>query len=378
MNARDTNAAVPMRRLSMAAALAALLCAASAWAAPVVFQKSPKPAGDGVRDVSLDDYRAHLETLGALVEQCAQARNKQVCDPKQVGPDDRVPWTVNGKTEQRRIGLAWLRKLIASAQEPDKADADFEARKKQAIKNHEAVLPATTGDLLKNAEQRLKDDAKESEGAAAVPPSWDAEQSALKAVLAGKEFRGLQGETAKDSFLEKLSRWLNNLFSGASKMRVTAPWLGRTIVVGFVVLVCVGLVWGLLQFERRWRVRLIPEGEGIAPGAPSARDWQVWLEDARRSAAEGHWREAIHFVYWAAIARLEQKRLWPADKARTPREYLALVADEDGRKTGLTQLTRSFERTWYGGRAAGKGDYEHAEMLATGLIGQSGKAGGAR
>ena len=368
--------ATAMRRLGWAVGLAAVLCAGMGWAAALPLQKPPAPSGNGWRDSTMEGYRQHLAKLGTLVEACAKARNKEACDPKQVGPDDRVPWTVNGHAEQRMIRLAWLRNLLLSAQTPDKPDAEFEAKKKAAEKKDEGVTPATTGELLKDAEQRLKDDAAESEGGAAKPVDWAVERATLGRVLAGKEFRGLKGETASDKFLEKLSRWLNSLFAGVSKLRITAPWLGRTIVVGFVVVVCVGLVWGLLQFERRWRVRLVPEGEGAAAGAPSARDWQKWLEDARRAAAEGRWREAIHFVYWAAISRLEQKRLWPADKARTPREYLALVGEDDGRKAGLTQLTRSFERTWYGGRAASQSEYENAEALATALIGQGGGPGG--
>ena len=69
-----------------------------------------------------------------------------------------------------------------------------------------------------------------------------------------------------------------------------------------------------------------------------------------------------------AISRLESKRLWPADRARTPREYLALVAPEDPRRDSLAALTRSFERTWYGGREAGEEDYRAAESLASGLV----------
>ena len=42
------------------------------------------------------------------------------------------------------------------------------------------------------------------------------------------------------------------------------------------------------------------------------------------------------------------------DRPRTPREYLALMAPDDGRKPGLGTLTQTFERTWYGGRAAGE------------------------
>jgi hypothetical protein len=153
------------------------------------------------------------------------------------------------------------------------------------------------------------------------------------------------------------------------------------IVWGFILASCVGLAWGLLQLERRWRIRLVPESDGPAAGAASARDWQLWLADARRAAAAGEWREAIHFVYWAAISRLESRlgsgRLWPADRARTPREYLALVAADDPRRAGLATLTGSFERTWYGGRTAGESDYLQAEKLADGLIAGNGSAGAA-
>ena len=69
--------------------------------------------------------------------------------------------------------------------------------------------------------------------------------------------------------------------------------------------------------------------------------------------------------------------LWPADRARTPREYLALVAAEDPRKPSLAKLTGSFERIWYGGRPAGESDYRSAEQLATVLISGSAATGGA-
>jgi hypothetical protein len=197
----------------------------------------------------------------------------------------------------------------------------------------------------------------------------------MKQVLAGRDFRNLETSTARDTFLEKLGEWLNRLWESAAGLQARAAWVGRVIVWGFILTVCVGLAWGLLQLERRWRIRLVPESDGPAAGTASARDWQLWLADARRAASAGQWREAIHFVYWATISRLESKRLWPADRARTPREYLALVAAEDPRKAGLAMLTGSFERTWYGGRAADKSDYSQAETLADGLISGNGATG---
>jgi hypothetical protein len=44
------------------------------------------------------------------------------------------------------------------------------------------------------------------------------------------------------------------------------------------------------------------------------------------------------------------------------------VADSDPRHPGMTALTRSFERTWYGGRPATESDYLRAEELASALI----------
>jgi hypothetical protein len=202
----------------------------------------------------------------------------------------------------------------------------------------------------------------------------------MREVLAGKDFRNLQQSTVRDSILEKFGTWLRRLFASAANLKSHSAWVGRTIVWGFILGVCVALGYSLMRLERRWRVRLTPEDDWRpAPGAASARDWQLWLEDARKAAASGAWREAIHFLYWASISRLESRRFWPADRARTPREYLALVAEEDPRRPGLSQLTGTFERFWYGGRAASESDYKNAESLATTLIsGGAPSEGGAR
>jgi len=237
--------------------------------------------------------------------------------------------------------------------------------------------PPTTSQLLEAARIRLAGDLAQAGASAALPTAHAAEREAMKQVLAGRDFRNIEEPAARNRFLEQIGDWLNRLFSSAARFGAGSAWIGQALVWGFVLAVCVGLAWGLIQFERRWRIRLIPDSDGAAPGAASARDWQLWLEDARQAAAAGRWREAIHFVYWAAISRLESRRLWPADRARTPREYLALVAPSDLRRPGLAALTGSFERIWYGGRAAAEDDYRMAERLAEALIAGKGAGGGA-
>ena len=322
------------------------------------------------QDASLDNYRQHLTALQTLTRACAKGRDVKSCDPTLVGPDDRIPMSAEPKAERRVVRYGWLRILFSHAEEPDAAEVAPGSRK--PANSGEEPTPAaapSTSQLLKDAEARLARDLDQAKGVPAEPPAHGQEREVMKQVLAGREFRDLKQPTEGDTALERFGNWLNRLFAKVDKFRSRSSWVGRALVWGFFLSVGSGLAWALLQTERRWRVRLVPASDRPAPEAVSARDWQLWLADARKAAAAGLWREAIHFVYWAAISRLESKRLWPADRARTPREYLALMAPEDPRRDGLVSLTRSFERTWYGGREAGENDYQKAETLAASLIG---------
>ena len=357
-----------MQRAFTVPAAPLLFAFLAAGAQPV---KIPEPQ-TAVRwhDVSIENYRQHLNTLESLVEACAKARDVKGCDPALVGPDDRIAIMVGAKTEQRFVRYGWLRMLLSKAAQPDETPSKTSAAKEGKQQPAATAEQPATSLLLKEAKARLEGDLAQSNAPAASVPDYAREHAVMHDVLAGREFRNLQQETVRDSILEKVGNWLNRFFASAANLKAHSAWVGRLLVWGFILGVCTALVYSLLRLERRWRVRLTPDDDQQpAAGAASARDWQLWLEDARRAAASGAWREAIHFVYWASISRLESRRLWPADRARTPREYLALVAAEDPRRPGLSQLTGTFERFWYGGRAAGESDYKSAESLATALIG---------
>ena len=362
------------------------LAAALLIAAPSAFSDAP---ADQAREATLAEYRQHLVDLNAAVEACAKARNEESCDADLTGQDDRVPLGNQPNAERRLVRYDWLRALLDAAQKKDEASEENKDKKpatpaaqppSEPVIGPEPAAPPeptllakpTTSQRLQAAEIRLARDIAQADALMGAPPAASAdhaqERTVMKQVLAGRDFRNLEPRTKKDSLLEKLGAWLDRLFSKLDNVHAASPWVGRALTWGFVLVVCVALVWRLIVLERRWRMEMIPESLVPATGAASARDWQLWLEDARRSADAGLWREAIHYVYWAAISRLESKRLWPADRARTPREYLALVAADDARKPRLARLTNSFERVWYGGRAAGESDYRQAEQQAEGLI----------
>lgn len=355
-----------MRMAALAASIAAGFgCEHVIFAAPLPSIPVPQ-AGSRWHESSLDDYRKHLVALATLVESCARARDLKNCDPLLVGQDDRIPLGSGLHVERRLVRYGWLRVLFSKAEEPD--EPVIEVKRSSADPASAQPPQPTTSQLLQDAEKRLAGDLAQTDTNPLPEPSHKSIRNTMEQVLAGNDFRNLKQPSVEDTVMEKVNNWLNRLFESAARFRTQSAWVGRLLVWGFILAVCVGLVWALLQLERRWRVRLVPDDAGPVTGAASARDWQLWLEDARRAAAAGLWREAIHFVYWASISRLESRRLWPADRARTPREYLALVAPDDPRKASLARLTGSFELTWYGGRTAAERDYRQAEDLAKGLI----------
>jgi len=331
------------------------------------------PSDPGWRDVTVAQYQQHLRDLDVIVAACQQQRSQQsgagaaktdfsACDPAQIGPDSRVQGLSAANSQTREVRYDWLRSVMARAE--NKAGA---AQKSifGAI-SHANKKPVSVDTLLAAARQRLQDDAAQVEHPVAAAPNYSDERKSLNSILAQRAYRGVTEESGIGRFREWLANMLDKFISGLVRFGSDAPWIVWVLRILLLVGLCTALVWFLLRIERRSRVRLIPDVEPVT-GVPSAREWQLWLRDAQAMAAQGQWREAIHFLYWASISRLEAKRLWPADRARTPREYLALLAGTDPRKPNLSALTRSFERTWYGGGAAQASDFNAAREQAAAL-----------
>jgi hypothetical protein len=326
----------------------------------------------GWRDVNLAEYRQHLEALDSVVADCqAQLKlnkpapaNNSACDPNRVGPNDRVQ--VPG-TQAREVRYDWLRTVLIHAGDKGSTNPSVVVGAPSRAKSK----PLSASDLLNLASQRLEMDERQAGGPLESNPAdpnstYIAERKSLDTILAEREYQGVTKVSVRDRVLEWLGNLFDRILSSLSGLGARAPWAARLLEGLLLGGIGFALISFFIRIERSARVRLVPDVEP-AQGSPSAREWQLWIKDAQAAAANGLWRDAIHSVYWASIARLESGRLWPADRARTPREYLGLVAGDDPRKPTLTALTRSFERTWYGGRDAAAADFNSAMALAADL-----------
>jgi hypothetical protein len=364
--------------------------------------------------VSLAAYQSRLLILDQVVAKCQQKIIPANCDSESVGPD--VQLVLPGGTRQVRFN--WLRGLLGDAAKLEATKAKLaEAKKAQEAKAKSAkpattpaqgksapsasddsenaddsdddadpktsgrqiVLPqrvdfppATVEQRLDDARRRLSEESQRvvtASGSTSKPAQDTSSQhQALARILSAKEYKTtVVNPSLKDRLLEKIARWINQGISKLVSAGAKSKWIGTAAEIGFGLVIAVALVWFLIRLEKQGRFTASMIRPGTGSGPASARDWQLWLQDARNAATRQAWRDAIHLLYWASISRLEGSGLWPADRTRTPREYLALLSPESQHRPDLGALTRSFERTWYAGREANEADFQAAEQLAANL-----------
>lgn len=194
---------------------------------------------------------------------------------------------------------------------------------------------------------------RDLDGYEKAPPDITSRRAELNAILARREFGDVRGpnwtDRLKQWIFEKLIWLLGRAFRSSA-----IPTVGKYFVYGLIGLAGLALLYLVYRSILRDRdiEEVIPKDLPI-----SAKEWTIWLTEARTAAARGDWRDAIHLAYWAGISFLERQGFWKPDRARTPREYLRLIAASSEQRETLTVLTRIFELAWYAKQDASEAEF---------------------
>ena len=305
-----------------------LFCTGQAWCADV-------------KTVSLEAFASQMDGAQALLLACIA--NAGACDPAGLPGREQVQ---GGPAGPFFATWGWMSRALTNAK--DAPAADRKTRMQEAS--------AHLAELRREA------------GISAAPSAAEFGKARLaaNAALARGEFQAAEGPTWIERRVSKMQDWLLRLFTGIDRLGKRAPWLAPAIEWGCFGLAAGGLLWFVRQSLARQTLR-ISLSEGAALAARGERDPADWAELARQRAEAGDWREAIHCVYWAAIALLEGRRAWKPNATRTPREYVRLLKPGTEAQSSLRELTRIFERIWYGYGVASAGQY-HAAMQILGRL----------
>lgn len=301
----------------------------------------PSTQARGLDQVSLDQYRAHLQKLQTLAASCGAKAS--ACNASAVGNDEQVRLQglgVNANVNSFQAQYGWLREALTSAQKA-------------------ADKPRT--DAMREAQSRLEEALSDvsSQGEKAIDVA--AARTKADAILRHPEFATVHETSLWEKFWARVGLWLDKVFGGVERFGHRSPWIGPVMEWGLLGIALIAVAFWVIRVLQRQRLAVRMESaRQIEPWEEAARNWR---ELAEQQAAQGAWREAVHCLYWASIAALEGRSLWSPNRSRTPREYVRLLEAGSTRRRLLRQQTQSFERVWYGLREAAQQDYESALAL---------------
>jgi hypothetical protein len=269
----------------------------------------------GDRALSLAEYHAELDELLVATEQLDSSGHPMPPILKEVPSS----WRVHTDQQDFEISAEGLRRDVRR----------FEQEK----------TVATASAVRSRVQSLLKD----ADGFQAPPQDVSNSRDRLNALLARPEFRAVRGPGFLDRIQQKLVAFLIRMLELLFRSSVI-PTISKFFVYGLIGLAVLTL--GYIAYRQ---IRSAGEYENVVPAnlPASARDWSIWLAEARAAAARKDWREAIHLAYWTGISFLELKGAWRPDRARTPREYLRMLSNSSEHRETLATLTQMFELTWY-------------------------------
>ncbi len=205
-------------------------------------------------------------------------------------------------------------------------------------------------DIQQQMAQRLQWELEQAQALSRPPqaPSSQVARAQLASILRQREFRFVHPPSWWDLMWARVWRWVGHMLEkllGRLHQRPAVSNVFSWILLSVAFVLLAWMLWRNLRRASRSVMRL-----GLQAPVSTAWGWKQWAEAAKAAAAQQRYRDAVHFCYWAAVFRLEQRGVWRLDASRTPREYLRLLPRDSEHRPALASLTRSFEMAWYGYR----------------------------
>ena len=338
--------------LLLALAGAVLVCASVTPASPAHAQETqPSQPTPSAREMDLAAYLAELDRASTAVSRL----NQNPAETPALRESLPKAWPVRIAGQRFEVSTSWLGSALETME----------------------TTPAVRASLQKDIEGRIQLLRQQAEALERSDAGLDpaAARAKLESILHQREFRLVHGPTWWDHARARFWNWffgvLRRFFGGLAG----TPRTRELVVWGLIALAFVLLaLWVKSALLRAARARGLEIGAASLPG----KTWRDWAREALAAAARQDHRDAIHAAYWAGVYRLRDLGAWQLDRARTPREYLRLLAREAAapgqlaaqgsvapaeqaeRAAALAALTRSLETTWYGYRPATASDFRAA------------------
>lgn len=276
-------------------------------------ESSPTVPGD---QLDLQSYERELARISD-----ASKNPEEIAELRRSLPDT---WVVKNGTRTYSVSTRQISEALRQMEHNPKSGtaAELEARLREMRQQaQELEIPGSTVDAAK------------------VQPK-------LQSILKRSEFQAASGPSLWDLIRARINRWILEHLLWLLRLLHISEKTGNTIAWS-VIFIAIVLVFYVLY---RRLAKSAKTANFHAEVEQSTSDARQWLQEALAAGERGDYREAIHCGYWAAVAHLEDHRILPRDRARTPRESLHLLEQYPKEQGVLQSVTHSFELIWYGYR----------------------------
>lgn len=302
-----------------------MACVLPCRAQTPVIGSGPVPS---VSELDLPSYKAELTHIEESRKNTKELRELRRSLPQY--------WTVNDGARSYRVPTKEITDALAQIEHDPKK--------------------TSVAEQLNARLQAMRRHADDLAHPAAGPTQAESEQK-LKKILEREEFQAASGPSAWDLLRVRINRWIFDHILKLLSLLHIGEKTGNAIAEGAIFL---AVVW-LFYVIYGW---LTKPSKGVpfrAEAQPMVSDARHWVQEALAASERGDFREAIHCAYWASVARLEDVRILPRDRALTPRESLRLLEHHPREQGGFQAITRKFELVWYGFRPASATDWAGAK-----------------
>ena len=332
-----------MRRVALIAVLMAIAVSATA------------------ETISLDEYIASLERISALLAAnqlpAAKAEATRLTPLDIAGPSGRF----------HADGTLLL--AIANAR-----DNELPLRTRVDVTIEE--LRVASSAPARRADRKLLEKVAAAQEVPELVPGGELATKPAPTPLIVQVFQSIQ--RAYDWVADKIQRfleWLLDLFPSIEPGDPGATDGMRWIVGGLVTVIVLLVVLLAIEVTRRSRRRkpeLVESTEPIGSTRdedPLSREGSEWERYAAQLAASGRYREGIRAWYHAVLVTCYADGILYFRKSRTNWEYISALSPALAWRADFIQLTRAFEREWYGAENSGVDAFEDCEARARSIIG---------
>ncbi len=196
-----------------------------------------------------------------------------------------------------------------------------------------------------------------AETAVGDPPPGDyhaRSRAVIEEVLAGREFAEPGGTSWADRVLDRLAGFFRRL---PGILEGLPAWLGMLLIV-WMVLALVAILIHILYVISG----LVGDRKAARSDATSAAACDLYgvvdldpesvHAEAHRRLEQRDWNGAVRFLYVAAILRLDRAGIVRLRQSKTNHDYVCELAARPDCRAPFEVLTRCFETSFYGKRAA--------------------------